>query len=130
MKTLMILSMAMALLASPSWGYKQADLDKLAATNKCQECDPAGADLHLAYLRKTNLAKANLAGADLRGTVLSVAFLPLADLREADLERADLRGTVLTGAVLRDAKMDFADFTKAKFCNKVMPDGQKIFKDC
>ena len=105
MKTLMILSMAMALLASPSWGYEQEDLDKLAATNTCQECD--------------------LAGADLSGTVLGVAFLPLADLR-----RADLGGTVLTGAVLRDAKIDFADFTKAKFCNTVMPDGQRIFKDC
>ena len=81
----MILSMAMALLASPSWGYKQEDLDKLAATNTCQECDLAG---------------------------------------------ADLRGTVLTGTVLRDAKIDFADFTKAKFCNTVVPDGQRIFKDC
>ena len=105
MKTLMILSMAMALLASPSWGYKQEDLDKLAAINTCQECDLAGADLHLAYLREANLEKANLAG-------------------------ADLRGAVLTGAVLRDAKIDFADFTKAKFCNTVMPDGQRIFKDC
>ena len=85
MKTLMILSMAMALLASPSWGYKQEDLDKLVAINTCQECDLAG---------------------------------------------ADLRGAVLTGAVLRDAKIDFADFTKAKFCNTVMPDGQRIFKDC
>ena len=105
MKTLMILSMAMALLASPSWGYKQEDLDKLAATNTCQECDLAGVDLHLADLREANLEKADLAG-------------------------ADLRGTVLTGAVLRDAKIDFADFTKAKFCNTVMPDGQRIFKDC
>ena len=95
MKTLMILSMAMALLASPSWGYEQEDLDKLAATNTCQECDLAGADLS-----------------------------------HASLEKADLRGTVLTGAVLRDAKIDFADFTKAKFCNTVMPDGQRIFKDC
>ena len=85
MKTLMILSMAMALLASPSWGYKQEDLDKLAARNTCQKCDLAG---------------------------------------------ADLRGTVLTGAVLRDAKIDFADFTKAKFCNTVMLDGQRIFKAC
>ena len=85
MKKLMILSLAMALLASPAWGYKQEDLDKLAATNACEECD-------------------------LRG----------ADLREANL----------TGAVLRDAKIDFADFTKAKFCNTVMPDGQRIFKDC
>ena len=87
--------MAMALLASSSWGYKQEDLDKLAATNTCQECDLAGADLS-----------------------------------HASLEKADLRGTVLTGAVLRDAKIDFADFTKAKFCNTVMPDGQRIFKDC
>ena len=110
MKTLMILSMAMALLASPSWGYKQEDLDKLAAINTCQECDLAGADLHLAYLREANLEKAILTKANLAG--------------------ADLRGTVLTGAVLRDAKIDFADFTKAKFCNTVMPDGQRIFKDC
>ena len=80
MKKLMILSLAMALLASPAWGYKQEDLDKLAATNACEECD----------------------------------------LREANL----------TGAVLRDAKIDFADFTKAKFGNTVMPDGQRIFKDC
>ena len=102
--------MAMALLASPSWGYKQEDLDKLAARNTCQECDLAGADLHLAYLREANLEKAILTKANLAG--------------------ADLRGTVLTGAVLRDAKIDFADFTKAKFCNTVMPDGQRIFKDC
>ena len=82
--------MAMALLASPSWGYKQEDLDKLAATNTCQECN----------------------------------------LSRADLERADLREADLTGAVLRDAKIDFADFTKAKFCNTAVPDVQKIFKDC
>ena len=80
MKKLMILSLAMALLASPAWEYKQEDLDKLAATNACEEYD--------------------------------------------------LRGAGLTGAVLRDAKIDFADFTKAKFCNTVMPDGQRIFKDC
>ena len=122
--------MAMALLASPSWGYKREDLDKFAATNTCQECDLAGAKLHLADFREANLekailTKANLAGADLRGTVLGVAFLPL-----AELAGADLRGTVLTGAVLRYAKIDFADFTKAKFCNTAVPEGQRIFKDC
>ena len=85
MKTLMILPMAMALLASSAWGYKQEDLDKLTATNTCQESNLRGADLH-----------------------------------EADL----------TGAVLRDAKIDFADFTKAKFCNTAVPDGQRIFKVC
>ena len=85
MKTLMILPMAMPLLASSAWGYKQEDWDKLTATNTCQECDLAG---------------------------------------------ADLRGTVLTGAVLRNPKIDFADFTKAQFCNTVVPAGQRIFKDC
>ena len=39
MKKLMTLSLAMALLASPAWGYKQEDLDKLAVTNACEECD-------------------------------------------------------------------------------------------
>ena len=72
----MILSMAMALLASPSWGYKQEDLDKLAATNKCQECD--------------------LAGADLRGTVLTVAVF-----RDAKIDFADL---IINDMI--DGKMD------------------------
>ena len=90
MKTLIILPMAMALLSSSAWGCKQEDLDKLTATNTCQECN----------------------------------------LRGADLERADLHEADLTGAVLRDAKIDFADFTKAKFCNTAVPDGQRIFKDC
>ena len=45
MKKLMILSLAMALLASLAWEYKQEDLDKLAATNACEECDLPGADL-------------------------------------------------------------------------------------
>ena len=53
------------------------------------------------------------------------ACLDRAVLREANLGVPDL-----TNAVLRDAKIDFADFTKAKFCNTVMPDGQRIFKDC
>ena len=108
MKTLMIL--AMALLASPAWGYKHEDLDKLAATNTCQECDLAGADLHLAYLREANLTKANLFGADLRG--------------------ADLRGTDLSGAVLRDAELDYAVLNNAILCNTFMPDGQRIFQGC
>ena len=58
MKTLMILSMAMALLASPSWGYKQEDLDKLAATNTCQECNLRGADLERADLHEADLTGA------------------------------------------------------------------------
>ena len=52
------------------------------------------------------------------------------DLIDADLSEANLAGSNLTGAVLRDAQIDFADFTNAKLCNTVMPDGQRIFQDC
>ena len=63
MKKLMILSLAMALLASPAWEYKQEDLDKLAATNACEECDLRGADLR----------DANLTGAVLRDAKIDFA---------------------------------------------------------
>jgi uncharacterized protein YjbI with pentapeptide repeats len=85
MKKLIILSLATALLAAPAFGFKQADLDKLKATNSCEKCD---------------------------------------------LTKADLNGANLSSAVLREANLDFADFTNAKLCNTVMPDGQRIFKDC
>ena len=105
MKKLIILSLATALLAAPAFGFKQADLDKLKATNSCEKCDLTKADLRDAYL-----ANADLSGADLSG--------------------ADLNGANLSSAVLREANLDFADFTNAKLCNTVMPDGQRIFKDC
>ena len=47
----------------------------------------------------------------------------------AKLRASNLTGANLTGAVLLNAKIDFADFSNAKLCNTVMPDGQRIFKD-
>ena len=71
MKKLMILSLAMALLASPAWGYKQEDLDKLAATNACEECDLERTDL------RADLAGADLSHASLREANLGVAWVEL-----------------------------------------------------
>ena len=99
MKKLVLLPFTIVLLTTPVLAYKQADLDKLRATNKC-------------------------APFDLRGADLSGAKLPKAKLRDSNLT-----GVNLTGAVLLNAKIDFADFSNAKLCNTVMPDGQRIFKD-
>ena len=50
MKKSITLSLAMTLLTAPAFGFKQEDLDKLTATNTCQECKLRGADLHEADL--------------------------------------------------------------------------------
>ena len=110
-----ILVLAMTLIAAPALAYKQEDLEKLKATNSCESCDLTGADLVGVKLRD-----ANLTGADLRG----------AKLPKVKLRASNLTGANLTGAVLINAKIDFADFSNAKLCNTVMPDGQRIFKDC
>jgi len=100
MKKLILFPFTIVLVTTPVLRYKQEDLDKLRATNKC-------------------------APFDLRGADLSGAKLPKAKLRDSNLT-----GVNLTGAVLLNAKIDFADFSNAKLCNTVMPDGQRIFKDC
>ena len=100
MKKLVLFPFTIVLVTTPVLRYKQEDLDKLRATNKC-------------------------APFDLRGADLSGAKLPKAKLRDSNLT-----GVNLTGAVLLNAKIDFADFSNAKLCNTVMPDGQRIFKDC
>ena len=84
---------------------KEADVKRLLETNICATGD----------LKEANRIKADLSDAD---------------LESANLHRANLSDANLTGAVLRDAQIDFADFTNAKLCNTVMPDGQRIFKDC
>jgi uncharacterized protein YjbI with pentapeptide repeats len=53
-----------------------------------------------------------------------------ADLSHANLERADLHKANLEGSVLRDANLDFAAMKGVVRCNTVMPDGQRVFKDC
>ena len=100
MKKSITLSLAAALIAAPALGYKQEDLEKLKSTMVCVDCD---------------LKEAPLSGAN----------LIQANLRSADLSKADL-----TGAVFRGAQLDFTNLSKAIFCNTVMPDGQRIFKDC
>ena len=115
MKKLIILSLALALVATQTLGFTIADADKLIMTNECPRCD----------LKSIVLQGQKLGGAKLSGSNLSRS-----DMSGAILIGADLSGANLTGAVLRDAKIDFADFTNAKLCNTVMPDGQRIFKDC
>ena len=100
MKKLILFPFTIVLVTTPVLRYKQEDLDKLRATNKCAPFDLRGADLSGAKLPKVKLRDSNLTGVN------------------------------LTGAVLLNAKIDFADFSNAKLCNTVMPDGQRIFKDC
>ena len=100
MKKLILFPFTIVLVTTPVLRYKQEDLDKLRATNKCAPFDLRGADLSGAKLPKAKLHDSNLTGVN------------------------------LTGAVLLNAKIDFADFSNAKLCNTVMPDGQRIFKDC
>ena len=65
MKKLIILSLPTALLAAPSWRYKQGDLDNLKATNSCSAC---------------NLNEADLNDTDLKGAFLEAARLKAANL--------------------------------------------------
>ena len=93
-----LLSLAIPFLATQVLAYKQEDLDKLQATNKCIRCDLSGADLGGANLSDANLHFANLQGTNLKG-----ANLNWADLREADLRKADLNWARLKNADLRRA---------------------------
>ena len=94
----------------------QKNFQKLVKTNRCPDCDLAGAvlnrvDLSGADLRGANLAGARLylaglSGADLRNANLQGAGLGGADLAGADLRGANLTGAILAGAYLVGAKMD------------------------
>ena len=59
--------------------------------------------------------EANLTGANMSGT---------------HLWEANLIGANLEGAALRAADLDYVRMKGAIFCNAVLPDGQRIFKDC
>ena len=145
MKKSIILLLAIALFAAPALGYKQEDLDKLRDTYNCVKCDLREsnltgvnltgvnlyrADLRRADLRKADLSDTNLGDTNLTGTVLEDANLSGANLSGAHLWEANLQGVNLQGAVLRAADLDYARMKGAIFCNTVMPDGQRIFKDC
>ena len=99
------------------------NLERLRKTNRCVECNLAGADLAKEDLEEAHLERANLSGANLRkadlekanlkAANLSGANLTDADLEEADLYKANLTGADLTDANLEDASLDGADLTNA-----------------
>lgn len=101
------------------------DLERLLETNRCVECDLAGADLTKAKLEGAYLERANLEGANLRGANLENANLKAAnliganltdaDLEEADLYKADLTNADFTGADLENAALDGAILTDTRF---------------
>ncbi len=82
----------------------QENIDTLVATNKCVECNLAGAELN----------RLDLSGADLRGADLSNATFFLADLSNTDLRGAIMRGTQLGGADLAGADLRQADLRGVK----------------
>jgi hypothetical protein len=88
-----------------------------------EDTDLSDADLHSAYMPRTQLAEANLNNADLRYADLSDAYLGGADLRYADLSnawlvnayfnRAELSNANLEGAQLDGAPLYKADLSDA-----------------
>jgi uncharacterized protein YjbI with pentapeptide repeats len=94
----------------------QENVDQLIKTNKCPDCNLAGADLNRLNLSGADLQRANLTGAtffladisdaNLSGAILRGAQFGGADLANTDLSGADLRGAALSGAYLVGSKMD------------------------
>jgi len=73
---------------SPSYAFKQSDLEQLLRTKQCPRCNLSGVDFEGNWhLVNANLEKANLAGANLTGI----------DLEKANLAGANLTGSDLTG---------------------------------
>ena len=135
MKKSIKLFLAIAIGGSQTFGFKQADLDKLKKTKECFKCDLSGVDLSNAKLVDSDmggldLSDSNLRKADLNGVSFYASDLEGVDFTGANLVRAKFQFADLTGAVLRDAKLDFANMDRAKLCNTVMPDGQRIFDGC
>ena len=65
-----------------------------------------------------------MCGSNLGDTNLTEANMSVVHL-EANPQKA-----YLERAVLRAADLDYARMKGAIFCNTVIPDGQRIFKDC
>ena len=83
------------LFASQAHVFEQADIDRLADTNECQQCDLSGAELcnlFLAKLSGANLFGANLVEADLAKSDLVGANLWMANLAQANLWCAKMAG--------------------------------------
>jgi uncharacterized protein YjbI with pentapeptide repeats len=98
--------------------FNREQLDRLLKTEKCKECDLAGANLAGLDLRGGNFEGANLKGADLqnadlRGIIALRADFESADLQNADLQKAFLAEANLKGANLKKADLRGVSFTRA-----------------
>ena len=88
------------------------NVQRLALTNQCYECDLVG----------TDLSGSHLIGADLRGAILVGANLSWSNLEGADLTGANLDGADMTGAYLTNASLANADLDNVNFSQAVLHD--------
>jgi uncharacterized protein YjbI with pentapeptide repeats len=87
------------------------NIEILLDTNRCYDCNLAGADLsgknlEEADLEEADLSNALLQNADLEGANLKGANLSGADLSDADLSEADCYRAILTGADLTNTNLE------------------------
>ena len=92
-------------LTLPSFGFNDADLEKVRQTNRCGDCDLAGADMAGSVMNDVQMPNARIAGAKMAGADLSSGNLSGADLSGADLSRADLSYTNLWHVNLSKANL-------------------------
>ncbi len=109
------------------------------------EIELPGADLSNCNLSMANLRQANLSGANLQGADLQAADLQHANLRGANLQGSNLHGANLRNAELWEVQWWDADLSEAELwwaevhiedlegaylCRTIMPDGQKLNRNC
>ena len=98
---------------------------------KINQCENSKTDNSFeTYMTISSQFDVDWSDCDLTGVILRHVSLVGADLSGADLSSSNMSYVNLQGAVLLNTQLDFTDLTEAKFCNTVMPDGQRIFKDC
>ena len=117
---------------SASFGYAEADLEKLKRTGSCVACDLSGADLYEVDLFGADLSRANLQKADLTAADLTLAKLTGADLRDAifeetNLSGADLRKVAMKKSTLAGAIYD-SERTRTALGYKELKLGMNIFE--
>ncbi len=120
--------------APPALAFDESDLQRLADTGACAECDLSFADLEGASLAGADLSGADLvcarlAAADLMGADLSGANAMGADFAGADLSGADLRRAVLLRTALLEATRANVNISGATFFRS-MSDGGLAGVDC
>ena len=140
------------ILTVPSSGFNTADLEKVKQTNRCGDCDLAGADMAGSVMNDVQMPNARIAGAKMAGADLSSGNLSGADLSGADLSRVDLSytnlwhvnlskanlsGGRLIGARLQGANLTGANLTgadrplltlRANLSGATWPDGKKCLE--